>query len=139
MKINTTNIILLLLALALFTVAAVVFFKPTSNVEGAAFPGSYSYLQVATTTALTAATPATVLPANTYCKARVLSTLGDSAVMVLFGDQSALGDLSSSTMSGSKGHWQAASTTVAYDSEVYGCGKLIVRSFAATTVTVTEF
>jgi hypothetical protein len=137
MTINKT-VVGLVLAAMLALVAGALLISSTKDAYGAAFTGQAAYLTVATTTSLSAGIAATVLPANPTCRARVISTTGESAIMVLFGD-SVTADLSSTTMSGSKGHWQAASTTVAYDSGLYGCGKLYVRAYAATTLTVSEF
>ena len=100
--------------------------------------GLYSTLAVATTTAVGPQEKKTVFSANTSCTTRVLSTAGQ-AIMVLYGDTTN-GDLSSTTITSMAGHWQGASTTVAYDAGIYGCGRMIVLGVvASTTITATEF
>lgn len=74
-----------------------------------------------------------LFPAQINCASRVVTTKGDSAIMLSFGA------LSSSTLSGSAGHWQGASTTVAYDGGIYGCGLLSALGYSSTTVTTSEF
>lgn len=70
------------------------------------------------------------------CNSRVVSTVA-SAVMLTFADPSN-GDVSSTTLSGVTGHLQAASTTVVYDSGLYGCGRVFAYAFASSTITTTE-
>ncbi len=67
------------------------------------------------------------------CTSRVISTRGESAIMIAFSQ------LASTTLSGAVGNLQAASTTVAYDSGVYGCGYWTFFAYATTTITVTEY
>lgn len=47
-------------------------------------------------------------------------------------------DYAGQTPTGLYGHLQAASTTVAYDSGLYGCGLMKVYSFATQQITVSE-
>lgn len=70
------------------------------------------------------------------CGSRVITTVA-SPIMILFADPSN-GDVSSTTLSALKGHLQAASTTIAYDSGIYGCGRVFAFGFASTTITTTE-
>src|SRR3990167_4345966 len=56
---------------------------------------------------------------NNSCSSRTISTASTS-IMLAFG---------SSTPSASFGHWQGASTTVAYDSGLYGLGHWRVYGF----------
>lgn len=139
MKSNTISIALV--ALALLLLAGVIAMKPLYQTHGAAFTGQAAYLQIATTTVVGPQDITdTIFSARTdgSCKARIVSTTGGSAIMLVFGDP-ANGDLSSSTVSGTVGHWQAASTTVAYDSGLYGCGRWSAYSYATQTITVSEF
>ena len=70
--------------------------------------------------------------ARQQCAARIITTVGQP-IMLSFGA------ISSTTLSQTVGHQQAASTTVAYDSGLYGCGYLTVRGLnASTTITITE-
>lgn len=66
------------------------------------------------------------------CSSRIISTRGESAIML------SLASLSSTTLSGSIGTMQSASTTVAYDSGLYGCGYVTAFAYATTTVTLVE-
>ena len=66
------------------------------------------------------------------CMSRIISTQG-YPIMISFGS------VSSTTLSTSVGHLQAASTTAEYDGGAYGCGYLTVRGlYASTTITITE-
>ena len=66
---------------------------------------------------------------NSVCSSRVIST-ASSSIMITFG---------STTPTGINGHWQGASTTVAYDSGLYGCGMWSIWGTSlGSIVTVTE-
>lgn len=66
------------------------------------------------------------------CAARVISTTGQP-IMISFAA------LSSTTLSQVVGHQQPASTTVAYDGGLYGCGYMTIRGLnSSTTITLTE-
>jgi len=101
---------------------------------GAAFPGQQARLQTATTTILGPGT-VTLFEASNFCLNRVVTTQG-TEIKVLFGD--AIG-LTATSVSATVGHLQAASTTVSYDSGLYGCGKMVGRANASTTVTISSF
>lgn len=126
-----------LLAVMLGVLAMFSFSTPTA--DGAAFTGTVSRLDTSTSTSVgPQAVPAvTLFQISADCDARVVSTQG-SAIMLSFGEPLA-GNVSSTTLSGSVGHVQAASTTVAYDAEVFGCGRWTAWGFATSTVTVSEF
>lgn len=66
------------------------------------------------------------------CSSRIISTRGESGIMLSFST------VSSTTLSGSVGFYQAASTTVAYDSGIYGCGYWTAYAYGTTTITVAE-
>jgi hypothetical protein len=102
--------------------------------DGSAFPGQQAKLQIATTTILGPGT-VTLFEASDFCLNRVITTQG-SEIKVLFGD--AIG-LTATSVSATVGHLQAASTTVSYDSGLYGCGKMVGRASASTTVTTSSF
>lgn len=72
---------------------------------------------------------ATTITATTSCLSRVITTKVQP-ITLTFSDYL--------TPSGTFGHLQSASTTVAYDASVYGCGKLKVYGMGADTITVTE-
>lgn len=73
----------------------------------------------------------TLFTAKEYCASRVISTLG---VPVSLSFKSSSIDPTSV-----RGHLQGASTTVAYDSGLYGCGEIVAAASATTTVTIAEF
>ena len=74
---------------------------------------------------------AELLFATSSCSSRIVSTQGD-AIKLTFSDFTGL------VPSASVGHVQAASTTVAYDSGLYGCNAVKVYSYGTQTVHVTE-
>lgn len=138
MKSHTISIALV--ALALLLLAGVVAMKPLANTYGAAFTGSSSYLQVATTTTVGASAGRITIfsaSADGSCKARVIGTKA-TPIVILFGDPTN-GNLASTTLTGETGFVQGASTTVAYDSGIYGCGRWTAYAAASTTITVSEF
>ena len=129
---------LTLLALGILVLAGVLLFKPINNALGGAFTGSASYLQVATTTTVgPSAARITVFAAKTdgSCKARVITT-NYGGIFLSFGDTTGFG---STTITNGVGHWQAASTTVTYDGELFGCGLVTGYATASTSITVSEF
>lgn len=140
---KTYTIPLTLIALAVFALTAVLMLKPFNQAFGSAFTGQSSYLQSATTTVVgpqgASVVKTQVFAENTACKSRVITTSGLSAIMISFDDIPAAGNVGSTTVSGTVGHWQAASTTVAYDSGIYGCGVWNVYGYASSTITVSEF
>lgn len=71
----------------------------------------------------------TLFTSNYSCASRVIST-AQQAIMLAF----------SSTINpgGDQGHWQAASTTVAYDSAIYGCTAVTAYAAASSTITIAE-
>lgn len=99
--------------------------------------GLPSYLAIATTTAVGPQEVKTIFSSNSQCTSRVVGTAGQ-AVMLTFGDP-VNGDVSSTTLTSMVGHWQGASTTVSYDSGIYGCGRWSAFGVASTTITSTEF
>lgn len=75
--------------------------------------------------------------ANASCKSRVISTVG-TAIMISFDDIAGAGNVGSTTVSGTIGHVQGASTTVAYDAGLFGCGVWNAWATASTTITTLE-
>lgn len=74
---------------------------------------------------------ATVFASSTTCTSRVITTVAQP-IMLSFSTDIA--------PSGSVGHLQGASTTVAYDSGIYGCGIWKAASYvASTSITKSEF
>lgn len=128
------------IALALMAILAGIQQAPELSLGGAG-DGLTASLDVATTTTVgpQAVRRVTLFSQKTDCEARIVTTTGNSAIMINFGEPSTPGNLSSTSVSGTAGHWQAASTTVAYDAELYGCGLWTAYGYASTSVTVSEF
>jgi len=124
-----------ILAIAVLVVGFFYFNQPVSNVESAGYIPSH--IQSATTTTVGPDTIVTIFDdqVSATCNSRVISTT-DSAIMISFGDVSGFG---STTVSATAGHWQPASTTVAYDSALYGCGLYSAYGYSSTTLTVSSF
>lgn len=87
---------------------------------------------VATTSSPAVTSTAALVFATSTCAARVISTTGASGIMIGFSDAQGF------VPTGSIGHWQAASTTIAYDSGQYGCGAVRIYSGINQTLTVME-
>ena len=117
--------------------AGVLLLKPFNQALGGAFTGQAAYLQTATTTTVGPQTKITIFAAKTdnSCKARVITT-NYTGVFLSFGDTTGFG---STTITNGTGHWQPASTTVAYDGELYGCGRVTGYAVASTSITTSEF
>lgn len=100
---------------------------------------------IATSTVLTVGTTAITVwstdASNGSCSSRVITTTG-KPIMISFGNRPnyPAGNRATSTASATQGHYQAASTTVAYDASIYGCGTVGIYGFdAASTITVSQF
>ena len=113
-------------------VLAIIFLVGASSqrVDASAFPGGQATVASSSIYAATAATASSLI-ATSSCSARIITT-GASAVMLTFSDYSG------QAPTGSFGHWQAASTTVAYDSGQYGCGLVKGFSYTAQLMTLTD-
>ena len=68
---------------------------------------------------------------STNCAARIIGTRGD-AVRIVFSD------INGETPTASLGFPQAASTTVVYDADLYGCGKVSIFSYSAQVINLAE-
>lgn len=121
-------------ALAFITLSLLYNLRP---VTASSFPGGFATQGVATTTLVGPLNVTTLYTARTSCASRVIGTNG-AAIQVIFDDPSD-GNLASTTFSGVKGFWQAASSTTVYDSGLYGCGRLQAIASASTTITTAEF
>lgn len=89
--------------------------------------GNVARVYVNTTQVVGASSINTIFSAKNMCSTRVISTVG-SPIRLSFDS-----DL---TPTINVGILQAASTTVTYQSDVYGCG--IVRGFAEASTTITK-
>lgn len=107
---------------------------------GGAGEGLAATLNSATTTTVgpQAVSRVTIFSKVPDCSARVITT-NYAAIWLNFDEPKVTGNISSTTLSNAAGHYQAASTTVAYDGEIYGCGKVTGYAIASTTITASEF
>lgn len=118
------------ITIALVTVLCILFINQVQLVGASAPPGIPAF--VATTSQMTVNTTASrVLATTTACSSRIISTVA-SPITISFSDRNGF------VPSGLVGHVQAASTTVAYDSGLYGCDAMRIYSFSATDITVTQ-
>lgn len=133
MRTTATLSVLGSIVLASIAFALVPFISPVS----ASSDGVPASQRVATTTEVGPQQTKTLFAAGTPCGSRVIRTQGQE-IYLLFADPTN-GDLASTTLSAVAGFFQAASTTVAYDSNVYGCGRMTAEATASTTITIAEF
>ena len=115
----------------LMLVIALVFLFSGKTQDTSASAPSGLPATVATSSIASVGTTAISLFATSTCSARIISTQAQ-AIMLTFSDYAG------QTPTATFGHWQAASTTQAYDSGQYGCGLVKAYSFATQTITVTE-
>ena len=113
--------------------AAVLFVYVLGLSTQKAYGSAPSGLPAAIATSSTAAVSSTasLVFATSTCSARIIST-GVNGIMITLSDKQGL------VPSGTVGHWQGASTTVAYDSGQYGCGAFRVYSSVSQTINVSE-
>lgn len=101
-------------------------------------PGGVPAIQTtATTTQVGPQETKTLYAKNDACSSRVIRTQAVD-IYLLFGDPTN-GDLASTTLSGTAGFTQAASTTVVYDAALYGCGRMTAEAVSSTTITSAQF
>lgn len=115
-------------------VALVTFIVVKDNLPVGSAPAGL-HATLATTSSITVgiANNQTLFTSNNQCTNRVVSTVA-KAIMLNFGL------VGNATSSGVVGHLQAASTTTAYDSGLFGCGAVTAYGFdASTTITISEF
>lgn len=117
-------------------------YAPAQTALGGAFPGTASRVSTATTTTVgpqgSGVVKTQIFASNVQCKSRVISTDGTSAIRISFNDIPTAGNVGSTTVGASVGTIQLASTTVAYDSGIYGCATWNAWAYASTTLTLTE-
>ena|SRR3990167_8742528 len=119
---------LTLLGLALIGLTAY-WLSLTAFQAGASSPGNLPSSTSTQTQISASSTAGYMTNRNSGCVNRVIST-ASTTIMIGF---------ASSTPSAVSGHWQAASTTVAYPAEDFGCGLWWVYGFSVGTITITEF
>lgn len=89
--------------------------------------------RIATTTVVGPQQTVTIFSRDPSCTARIIRTQGQG-ILLAFADPTN-GDVASTTLSSVVGFIQLASTTVAYDSGIYGCGRVTAFAEASTTIT----
>ena len=117
--------------LAIAVVAAILFLGYSLSTVKAADSNGNPVTIATSTTAVVTNTAALVFATST-CSARVISTSGNSAIMIGFAERVGF------VPNGLQGIWQAASTTVAYDGSQYGCGAVRIFSYGTQNITVQE-
>lgn len=130
-KITKTHITIALIAM--FATIVAIMFSYSNFAKASAPSGLPATMATSSTIVVGTSSITTLFADNLMCSSRVISTVAQP-IMLSFGA------MSSTTPSGTIGHYQAASTTVAYDSGIYGCGLVSAYGFnASTTITKSEF
>ena len=120
-----------IIATAIILIASIVFLAGQQSASASAPSGLPATMATTSNVTMPAVTVVTVA-ATSSCTATVVQT-GVSAVMLQFGDRNG------AALSGTNGTaLQAASTTVAYDSGLYGCGKIRAYSYTAQPITISQ-
>lgn len=121
-----TSLTLLLIA----ALCAIGFVSTNSQPVKAA--GGFLPATIATTSVATVTSTASTVIATSTCAARIISTTGAGGIMITFTDNQ--GSVPSATF----GFWQPSSSTVSYDSGLYGCGAVKVYSGVTQIITVSD-
>lgn len=118
--------------LSVFVIALIAFdFIRDTKTAGATAPSGLQ-ATVATSTLYSVGTTAAKVFATSTCAARIVTTV-EKPIMITFTDKK--GDSPTAI----HGHYQAASTTIAYDGGLYGCDAWKIYGHDATSIiTVTE-
>lgn len=125
----------ILLSTAILILAGALFFTQTDIANGNGYIGFPAHIQSATTTVVGPQSKITLFADVPDCKSRVVTTLGQP-IRISFDDATGFG---STTIGSNVGHLQAASTTVAYESGIYGCGRFTAWAPASSTITISNF
>ena len=127
----STYVPLAIVAVMVMAIVAYVFGTMTANV-GASAPSGLQSSVATTSNPIVGTTVGTLFATTTNCASRVISTV-EKPIMLTFSDYAG------QTPTATFGHLQSASTTVVYDSGIYGYGLVKVYGFDAnSTITVTE-
>ena len=113
---------------AAMALLAILFFA--STITHAEAPAGL-YATIATTSQMAVTPTQSLVIATSSCQSRIISTTA-SPIMIGFTD--AKGFVPTALV----GFLQPASTTVAYDAGMYGCGAVRIYSFVNSTITVAE-
>jgi hypothetical protein len=106
------------------------FSPPVANIGNVITQGIVPKIATSSTISVGPQAVTTIFSANSACTTRIVTTFAQ-AVMLSFS--------SSVTPTGTVGHLQSGSTTVAYDNALYGCGAVTTYGFASTTITTSAF
>lgn len=130
MTLKQTHLASAIIAALLVVIIALLFASKNTSPALASAPTGLP-ATIATTSALAVTSTQTRIFATSSCSARIIST-GVNGIMLTFSDKQ--GNLPTATT----GFWQAASTTIAYDSGQFGCGAVRVYSSVDQTIYVSE-
>ena len=119
-------------ALAVLVIAVMAFFYYSGEVEGRAPTGLQVDFATSGPVNLGDQTALMAIATSTGCSARVITTRA-SDILLAFAD-----GVATPTSANMQGHFQGASTTVAYDADTYGCGRIIAFPMNDTQITITE-
>lgn len=128
----TTSLKLTGIVAALFITALALFlYQPTQPVQSSTWPGNVQRLATSSFQSVTTIVPE-LLFATSTCSTRIISTEA-GAVRLTFSDY--LGERPTAL----NGFAQAASTTVVYEAETYGCGAVYVYPMTTGILTIAEY
>lgn len=132
------NIVYALVLLIAFV--GIVNIQPTQDAVASAPSGLPARQTIATTTQVGPDNNVTIFSNRASCSSRIISTTDGNNVQihVLFGDP-VNGDIASTSLTEAVAHIQAGSTTSAYDSGIYGCGRWTAEAKSSTTLLLAEF
>jgi hypothetical protein len=136
-----SNYILAVIGFAVL-VMGIYLYTPIQNSLGESFSGTATNVRIATTTVVgpqgASVVKTQIFAGNVDCNSRIITTDGTSAIRISFKDIPGAGNVGSTTVGATVGAIQLASTTVEYDSGIYGCGVWNAWAWASTTLTLTE-
>lgn len=119
---------------------ALIWLTPVQNVDANGFIGLPTTSAIATTTVVGPEETVTIFAANKTCTARRISITDGTGVGITFlTSDPTNGDLASTSLSAINGHFQAASSTQAYEAGIDGCGRWTAYATASTTITTVEY
>lgn len=127
---NTTHWLLALAGVAIVFLSYLALYNQPEPAQGATWPGSIAAIATSSFQSVTI-DAAELLFATSSCSTRTIGTRGD-AIKLTFSDYRG------ERPTINNGFPQAASTTVSYDAEQYGCGAVWVYSYGTQTVTIAE-
>ena len=131
MNVIKENLLVIGVFLLVVLVAGYFFSTSRGTNLGAAFDGSEAKISTTSVQNLEAGVATVLFGTSTSgCTSRLVTTNHGIPVRLAFRDN----DVPTATV----GHLQAASTSVAYDSAIYGCGRWEAFSITAQAVTVSE-